>query len=168
MHRRWITLSICALALAGCQTQGGLRTPAQTPAPASSSGAVTSTPTIPPGATPSEPSAWEAARANGMIFRAAGNQPGWSVEVQKSRTPTLFVVLDASQRHLQVPSARPFSDPKTGTVGFRGNAQDGTPVELIIQRGQCQDNMSGERLDASAELNVGASQYKGCGRFLFQ
>lgn len=103
-----------------------------------------------------------------MIFRAVGHQPDWSVEVQKTRAPTLFIVLDDSQRHMQVPQAQTFSDPKTGTVGFRGSAEDGTPVELTIQRGQCQNNMSGEKLAASAQLDVGARQYKGCGRFLFQ
>ncbi|HET7300048.1 MAG TPA: hypothetical protein VFJ01_05290 [Oleiagrimonas sp.] len=167
MQRRLITLSICALALAGCQTMGGhpVSTPAPPPPASGSSSAVA--PTVTPG-TPAQPSPWEVAREHGMVFRASGNQPGWSVEVQKSHTPTLFIVLDDSQRHMQVPQATIFSDPKTGTVGFRGSAQDGTPVELTIRRGQCQDNMSGAKLAAAAELDVGAAQYKGCGRFLFQ
>lgn len=155
MRLRLTTLSLCLLALAGCQTTGGIHEPATTAPPA--------TPAAPEPASP-----WQQARDRGMIFRATGQDPGWSVEVQKSRTPTLFVVLDDSQRHLQVPQATPFSDPKTGTAGFRGSAEDGTPVELLIHRGQCESDMSGKQQDASAELNVGARQYQGCGRFLFQ
>lgn len=103
-----------------------------------------------------------------MVFRAAGQAPDWSVEIQKSRTPTLFVMLNDSQRQLQVPNTHPVSNKQTGTVVFRGNASDGTPIELTIKRGQCQNDMSGEKLDASANLNIGAKQYKGCGKFLFQ
>ncbi len=156
MRLRLTTLSLCMLALAGCQTTGGIHEPSTTAPPTA------------PGAPVPPVSPWQQARERGMIFRATGKDPGWSVEVQKSRNPTLFVVLDDSQRHLQVPQATPFSDPKTGTAGFRGSAEDGTPVELLIHRGQCASDMSGQKREASAELDIGARQYKGCGRFLFQ
>lgn len=113
-------------------------------------------------------SPWDAARARGVGFRAVGNEPGWNVEVDKGAAPPMRVVLDYGQRQVQVAHTQPFSDQASGTVGFRGNADDGTRVELTIHRGQCQDDMSGESFDASAELAVGAQHYKGCGRFLFQ
>lgn len=164
MQRRWITVSITALVLAGCQSMGGIYNTPATPSTPSTPETGVTTPTPPP---PPPPSAWDIARDNGMVFRAAGHDPGWSVEVQKSRAPTLFVVLDSSQRHLQVPHAMASSDPETGTIRFRGTANDGTPVELDIQRGQCKANMADKKASASAELNVGATQYHGCGRFLF-
>lgn len=113
-------------------------------------------------------SPWDAARARGVGFRAVGNEPGWNVEVDKGAAPPMRVVLDYGQRQVQVAHTQPFSDQASGTVGFRGNAEDGTRIELTIHRGQCQDDMSGESFDASAELAVGAQHYKGCGRFLFQ
>jgi uncharacterized lipoprotein YbaY len=120
------------------------------------------------GANANGASPWDAARARGVGFRAVGNEPGWNVEVDKGAAPPMRATLDYGQRQLQVAHTQPFSDPASGTVGFRGNTDDGTRVELTIHRGQCQDDMSGESFDASAELAVGAQRYKGCGRFLFQ
>ena len=122
--------------------------------------------TLGTGATGTSP--WDAARARGVGFRAVGNEPGWNVEVDKGAAPPMRAVLDYGQRRVQVAHTQPFSDPASGTVGFRGNTDDGTRIELTIHRGQCQDDMSGESFDASAELAVGAQRYKGCGRFLFQ
>jgi uncharacterized membrane protein len=153
MQRRWLIVPIGVLVLAGCQVSTRPSGPSA-PAPASSTAAP-------------QQSVWQAARERGMAFRAAGDDPGWSVEVQRSRHPTLYVVLDASQRHMQVPDAQAFSHQGKGEAGFRGTAEDGTPVELTIRRGQCQKDMSGHKL-AAAELAVGASQYTGCGKFLFQ
>ncbi len=167
MQRKWIVLSVCAMVLAGCQTSGGLHTPPPTTPPPTSQAGTTTPPPTAPGETPTT-SPWEAARAHGMIFRASGQAPDWSVEVQKSRAPTLFIALNDQQRQLQVPNTQPLSDPKSGTVSFSGNAQDGTPVQLTIHRGQCQQDMDGEKLAASAELNIGSRQYSGCGKFLFQ
>ncbi len=167
MHRKWLPVSICALALAGCQTMGGVQAPPPAPATPAPARPGTTAPAPAPGTAP-ETSPWDAARARGMAFRASGRSPGWSVEVQKSRTPTLFIVLDESRRHVEVPASRPFSDPETGTVGFRGTSTDGTPVQLTIHRGQCQEDTGDKQLTAAAELDVGASQYEGCGKFLFQ
>lgn len=138
----------CAFVLAGCQTTGQTRTSAPTPANDTSSA-------------PAAVAPWQEARANGMIFRAVGTHPAWSVEVQKSRTPTLFVVLNNGQSQLQVADTTPFGDQQTGTVGFRGTADDGTAVTLTIQRGQCQDDMHRQKLDAAAQLDVGTQHYKG-------
>jgi len=157
-----VLLSLGVLALAGCQTTGGTRQPAppgSRPAPPSTSGQAQ---------VPSQPSPWALARERGMAFRAVGNEPGWSVEVQKSHSPTLFVALDYNQRHLQVPDSSISSDQAKGLITFSGLAKNGTPVQLRIHRGQCQDNMSGHKFAASAQLSVGAEKYKGCGRFLMQ
>ncbi|HET7359330.1 MAG TPA: hypothetical protein VFJ04_04215, partial [Rhodanobacteraceae bacterium] len=120
---------------------------------------------VPPAAQAASP--WDDARARGVGFRAVGNEPGWTVEVDKGAAPPLRAVLDYGQRQVQVAHTQPFTDPATGVVGFRGNSADGTRVELTIQRGQCED-ASGASFDASADLAVGGQHYKGCGRFLFQ
>ncbi|HEX7339570.1 MAG TPA: hypothetical protein VF271_06500 [Rhodanobacteraceae bacterium] len=160
MHSRLMVVSLCVLATAGCQTLGGHHPGTATPAPATSSSTAATA--------PAAPSPWQIAREHGMAFRAVGNEPGWDVEVQKSHTPTLFVNLDYGTHQLKVPNAAVTSDPKTATITFRGAATDGTPVQLKVVRGQCEDNMSGHQMEAAAELDVGARQYKGCGRFLLQ
>lgn len=157
-----VLLSLGVLALAGCQTTGGIHpptSPGSQPAPSST----TDQAEVPP-----KPSPWAVARERGMAFRAVGNEPGWSVEVQKSRSPTLFVSLQYNQRHLKVRDSSISSNQEKGLVTFSGLAKDGTPVQLLIHRGQCVDNMSGHKFAASAQLSVGAEKYDGCGRFLMQ
>ncbi|MCE5233059.1 MAG: MliC family protein [Mizugakiibacter sp.] len=111
-------------------------------------------------------SPWDDAKARGVGFRAVGSEPGWSVEVDRGNAPAMRAVLDYGRRRLDVPATQPFGDPTNGEVGFRGNAA-GTPVELRIRREACTDAMSGETFNASADLGVGGTHYRGCGRFLF-
>jgi uncharacterized membrane protein len=163
--RLWLPV-VGALVLGACQTTTTVRPPAM-PAPAPAPPATTAAPGIsgPPPAAAASP--WDDARARGVGFRAVGNEPGWTAEVDKGAAPPMRVVLDYGQRALQVAHTQPFSDPATGVVGFRGNTADGMRIELTIQRGQCVD-ASGASFDASADLAVGSQHYKGCGRFLFQ
>ncbi|WP_062538099.1 COG3650 family protein, partial [Mizugakiibacter sediminis] len=111
-------------------------------------------------------SPWADAKARGVGFRAVGNEPGWSVEVDRGDAPAMRVVLDYGQRRYDLPATQPFGDPATGEVGFRGDA-GGAPVELRIRRAVCTDAMSGETFNASADLAVDGAHYRGCGRFLF-
>lgn len=113
-------------------------------------------------------SPWDDARARGVGFRAVGNEPGWSVEVDKGTSPTMRVQLDYGQQQIEVPSTTPYADPQRGSAGFRGRSADGHTVDLQILRGGCTDSMSGARFEASAELHVDDRTLKGCGRFLFQ
>ncbi len=158
MRLRSVLLSLGVLAMAGCQSMGGV----QPSAPGAN------TPGTRPSGAAAPPSPWAAARARGMAFRAVGSDPDWSVEVSRSHAPTMFVDISDRQRHLQIPNATVSSDQASGTVTFRGSAADGSPVELVVRRGQCQTNMSGHTTAAAVELDVGPHQYKGCGRFLIQ
>lgn len=159
MRLRLALACTCVLAMAGCQAPGVRQAPPASPGTQPSSAGNTPAP---------PPSPWAAARARGMVFRATGNDPDWTVEVSRSHTPTLFVDIGDSGRQLQVADATVSSDQAQGTVAFRGNAGDGTPVELVVKRGQCQADMSGKEAAAAAQLDVGATRYKGCGRFLIQ
>ncbi len=168
MPRKLIaSLTLCSLVLAGCQSTGGMRqTPPPAPAPH---------PTQQPATTPGQPPAtegsttpWDQARQRGMAFRAVGNEPGWTAEVEKSHQPAMYLTLDYGQRRLQVSQADVSIDKQAGTITFRGQSADGSPVSMVVQRGQCQDGMSGQQMDASAKLQVGPKTYTGCGRFLLQ
>lgn len=109
-------------------------------------------------------SPWNEAAARGVGFRAVGNEPGWFVEVDMGEAPALRATLDYGERTVQVTRASALSE---GT-GYRGATVDGTPVELSIRHDECQDGMSGERFEASAQLKVGDKHYQGCGAFLFE
>jgi uncharacterized membrane protein/membrane-bound inhibitor of C-type lysozyme len=105
-------------------------------------------------------SPWIEAASRGIAFRAVGNEPGWFVEVAKGESPTLHATLDYGDREVIVAKARPVD------LGFTGKAADGTPVVLDIQSTRCQDGMSGEAFEATAQLVVGDKTYRGCGAFL--
>ncbi|HEY5804771.1 MAG TPA: YbaY family lipoprotein [Lysobacter sp.] len=108
------------------------------------------------------PSPWEAARARGIGFRATGNEPGWWVEVGMGEAPLLHAELDFGARKIEVANAKPLK----GGLGFGGKTANGTEVELKIERKPCQDDMSGNSFEASAQLSAGGKTYKGCGAFL--
>ena len=105
-------------------------------------------------------SPWVEAESRGIAFRAVGNEPGWFVEVDNGDSPSLHATLDYGDREVIVAEARPVG------LGFTGKTTDGTAVVLEIQRTRCQDGMSGEAFEATAELVVGDKPYLGCGAFL--
>lgn len=108
------------------------------------------------------PSPWDAARDRGIAFRAVGNEPGWLVEVSQGEAPSLHAELDFGARKLEIARVQPRSN---GT-GFIGKTDSGTQVELAIERKPCQDDMSGARFEATAQLTAGGKTYRGCGAFL--
>ncbi len=109
------------------------------------------------------PSPWDEARARQIGFRAVGSEPGWLVEVGMGEAPALHAQLDYGARKIEVARAQPLED----GPGYSGKTADGTLVELKIERKPCSDAMSGERFDATAELEAGGQTYRGCGAFLF-
>lgn len=109
-----------------------------------------------------EVSAWDEARARGVVFRGLGTEPFWSLEVEGGPAPQMRLDLDMGERKLVVaqPSALP------GAGGYRGNADDGSAVDLRISRDTCSDGMSDQHYPASIALKVGDQDYRGCGAFL--
>lgn len=105
-------------------------------------------------------SPWIEAASRGMGFRAVGNEPGWIVEVGKGNSPALQATLDHGDRRISVAGMQPAG------LGFSGKTADGTTVTLEIQRTRCQDGMSGQVFEATAQLVVGDKTYRGCGAFL--
>lgn len=165
MPRKLIaTLTLSALVLAGCQGTGNVR---QAPPPAPDQAPST---TAPQNGTGTETAAdpWDKAREAGMAFRAIGNEPGWIAEVEKSRRPTLFLQLNNGRDKIAVPQANVAMDKDSGKITFTGQTAGNQRVQLVVLRGQCVDDMSGKKMDAAAELDVGSRHYVGCGRFLMQ
>lgn len=105
-------------------------------------------------------SPWEAARARGAAFRALGTEPGWTAELGSGASPSLHADLDYGERRVQVPQMKSDADAFTGTTA------DGVAVRLQTTRESCSDGMSDATYPASVTLKVGATTYRGCGRFL--
>ncbi len=104
-------------------------------------------------------SPWFDAARRGIAFRAAGNEPGWWVEVDGGAAPTIRAELDYGERRIGA-MGRATDD------GFAGETADGTAVALSIRREPCSDGMSGEAFEATAELRVGERMFTGCGAYL--
>lgn len=106
------------------------------------------------------PSPWYQAAARGVRFRAIGNEPGWLLEVGHGERPDLYAELDYSERVVKAHGLDPDGD------GWTGQTADGTAVAVAVERGDCGDGMSGERLEAAVRLQLGDAQYRGCGAWL--
>ena len=106
-------------------------------------------------------SPWDAAKQRGMAFRGLGTEPGWMVEVGRGEAPTLHAELDYGERKLDA-QVRSLS----GLLGYAGEAADGTPVRLVLERKACSDGMSDTTYPVDVTFEVGGETYRGCGRFL--
>lgn len=116
----------------------------------------------PSASTDIDSSAWQDAKARGLVFRGVGNEPGWWVEVGAEAPPTLTATLDYGERTLQVDALQVEGD----GLGYTGTTADGAAVRLALSRAACNDGMSDERYQVRASLTVDERRYTGCGRFL--
>jgi uncharacterized membrane protein len=95
-------------------------------------------------------------------FSGGGVEPGWSVKIDKGEAPCVRIDLYDGARRLQVCPMYPLAD---GRVGFRGNAPDGRPVEIVIERGSCSDTMSDLDYPNHVRLVMDGRTFTGCGTF---
>ncbi|MGY2181113.1 hypothetical protein [Pseudomonas agarici] len=102
-------------------------------------------------------SPWVKAKKRNVSFRAVGNEPGWSVEVGRGKTPALHLEMYYGEQKTDVAKT------EVTPEGFFGNAADGTEIQVLIDRKTCIDDMSGQEFEASVLLKVGDRDYRGCG-----
>lgn len=107
---------------------------------------------------------WQRAQAEGVAFRAVGQEPGWFVEVTPGEN--LVAVLDYGDRTITLPA--PEVTPLDG--GARGYQAEGAGhiVQLVIEPLTCFDGMSGHIHPETATLAVDGQRYQGCGVSLKQ
>lgn len=105
-------------------------------------------------------SPWIEAATRGVVFRAMGGEPGWTVEVSGDEHPTLHAELDYGERKLDATNLRGAGG------GWTGTASDGSTVTVDVTRAACSDGMSGERFEAKVALRAGDAKYTGCGAYL--
>ena len=105
----------------------------------------------------SQPSPWNVAAERGVVFRAVGSEPGWSVEVAGT-PPVLDAQLDYGEHRLSAPVS-PVQD------GFE-TVHEGKPLRLRAERRACHDSMSGQAFEATVTLDALGLSYRGCGAWL--
>jgi heat shock protein HslJ len=102
------------------------------------------------------------ARARGVDFRAAGQEPGWVVELKEGGEITAVLDYGAKSLTLPTPSAATAED---GTVTY-DSSTDTDHLVLNIKRKICLDAMSGEAHSSTVELLVNERSLRGCGDWL--
>ena len=105
---------------------------------------------------------WEAARLNGVDFRAVGNEPGWSLELGEDLL-ALETDYGASRYEFRTPQADVTVDAKLTRYQVTENGQEFL-LELKGQR--CTDTMSGETFPTRVSATLNGRVLRGCGRAL--
>lgn len=102
---------------------------------------------------------WEKAKLSGVDFRAVGNEPGWTLEIQ--RGTKMVLVADYGQTTVQAALPNPIED--TEARSTRWETSEFT-VEAFAH--PCQDVMSGEEFESEVRIRWNGKTLSGCGRAL--
>ncbi len=106
-------------------------------------------------------SIWEHAKLDGVSFRAAGNEPGWVLEIRDG--DRLDLTYDYGQAELSVPIAETRSDTGSRITTYSGAAGERTMLVRLSAEG-CSDTMSDETFPTRVEVQLEERTLSGCGR----
>ena len=101
---------------------------------------------------------WEEARRRGVHFRAVGQEPGWSLEVQHGRQ--MLFIGDYGNKRILLPTPEPELGGELVSYRVSDDKHD-MLVEVTVE--YCQDNMSGEVFENAVRITLDGEQYLGCG-----
>ena len=101
---------------------------------------------------------WEAARLDGVGFRAVGNEPGWVLELRGGKA---HLLTDYGQRELGWSLGPPEVDVKRGLTRWQGG-----DMVVELRPGSCRDSMSGEAFETRVRIEGRGLSLSGCGRAL--
>jgi heat shock protein HslJ/uncharacterized membrane protein len=105
---------------------------------------------------------WEESRLLGYEFRAIGQEPGWTLEIDEGRS--IRFIGDYGERRVHTPAPEPEAD-VAGGVTYRAKTE-ATDLVVTIRRSDCRDVMSGEPMTHDVTVVVNGTEYRGCGRVL--
>ncbi len=102
---------------------------------------------------------WEAAKLDGVDFRAVGNEPPWVLEIREQAR--MILTTGYAGTHIERPLPKPVTDAEKMTT--RWDAGD-LQVEATIA--PCRDVMSGEAFESRVAVHWQGQTLRGCGRAL--
>jgi uncharacterized membrane protein len=104
--------------------------------------------------------AWAAARAEGVDFRAVGQEPGWLLDIYRENQ--IKLMWDYGEHEATFPLAPPDTSQEDAT---RYAAQaNGHTLEINIRRFPCSDAMSGQAYPSTVTVVIDGRSLEGCGR----
>jgi uncharacterized membrane protein len=145
---------ILALALSSALAACGQTTVVENTAEDTSTAAPAADPNAPPAP------AWEDARAEGVDFRAVGQEPGWMLNIYREAKITLD--WDYGQSKAEFPLSTPDTS-QEGATHYNAQA-GGHTLAVTIRRFPCQDAMSGAAFPSTVEVVIDGQTLQGCGR----
>jgi len=104
----------------------------------------------------------ENAKIRGVEFRASGNEPGWNFELFPDRMA--FVGGYGTER-ATTPRPTPRIGPAPGESEYAA-VTEAHRLTVRIREVQCADSMSGDRYEATVEVELDGKVYRGCGQGL--
>jgi uncharacterized membrane protein len=105
---------------------------------------------------------WEAAKLDGMDFRAVGNEPGWWLTIGGER---MVLVSDYGERRVEMATPEPGIFPDQRLTRYKVR-QAGAEIEVELHGSACRDSMSGEAFPVTVRVNFNGVWLSGCGRAL--
>lgn len=112
--------------------------------------------------TESTPSPWDKARADGVVFRGLGQEPGWTVEIREGEE--IKFVTDYGR----VEILAPIGEPEVDGAGVKVYRAQTYAINLMVKIEEVphQDVMSGEEFPQTVTAILGDQEYVGGGRYL--
>ena len=104
--------------------------------------------------------AWDESRLLGVDYRAAGNEPTWSLEIDDGNYMR-FMVAGGSPLYSAVPQA----SGEAARRVFRTGA-DSTGIEVIVEETACRNATSPDPFPNTVTVMYNGFPYRGCGRRL--
>ncbi|ADO78128.1 hypothetical protein [Halanaerobium praevalens] len=108
---------------------------------------------------------WQEAKAEGVQFRAVGNEPGWLVEIREDQR--IKFVNNYGDLELKAP----VDDLWIGPVGedkIYYVENDAIQFQVVVMKKDYQDSMSGERLPYQVRVVFPNKSYVGGGKLLVE
>lgn len=99
--------------------------------------------------------------AAGVDFRAVGNEPGWTLELDRDKT---IFFQDMNGDSIRVPAPRP--KPNTDSLRVYTPKHEKTEFIITIRHRACMDDMSGYMRPYTVEVKINEKSYRGCGEYL--
>jgi putative lipoprotein len=107
---------------------------------------------------------WEDAKLNGVDFRAAGNEPGWYLEIYDKGTPEkIDFIGDYGQVYYTFPSVQREAEKSGERTRYFGRI-GGHRLEVTLETGPCLDSMNGESFETAVTVTLNNRSYRGCGK----
>ena len=96
-----------------------------------------------------------------MEFRAIGQEPGWSLEINESGR--VDFVTDYGGRSYAFDDAERMPESGRALTTYRARSA-GHALEVVVEDRPCSDTMSGEAFEATVTIRLDDEEYRGCGR----